>query len=461
MLFRTQQPKIKPHSRQASTMDIANLRRRNLRLWINQKCGGQQRRFIETTGINQGELSALLKNKSFGEKKARKIEQTAAMPPLWLDGEHPHTTLKESRKMTHISTIPEILADIKAGKMVIITDAEDRENEGDLLMAAQFVTPEAINFMIKHARGLVCLPMEEQMVEKLGLPMMTQKNGAQYGTNFTVSIEAANGITTGISAADRALTIQTAVSQTAKPEDIVQPGHIFPLRAQKGGVLVRAGHTEAGVDLAQMCGLTPAAVICEIINDDGTMARMPELMKFAEEHDLKIGTITDLIEYRSRTESLLEEMGDTSVQTPWGQFQQHVYVDKLSGETHLALVKGTPSADTETLVRVHEPFSVMDFLQHNPRHSWPLPKALERIQQAENGVVILMHRTETGATLLDRTLPKGANQAYKWDSKSYGIGAQILAGLNVKKLRVLGQPSSFTGLTGFGLEVTRFEEAVK
>ena len=314
-------------------MNTTDLRRRNLRQWIADKYGGQQTRFAEAIAINQGELSALLKNKSFGEKKARKIEQAAQMPAMWLDQEHAtaQPDHQERRTMPHISSIPEILADIKAGKMVIITDAEDRENEGDLLMAAQFVTPEAINFMIKHARGLVCLPMEGSMVERLGLPMMTQKNGAQYGTNFTVSIEAAQGITTGISAADRALTIQTAVSPTAKPEDIVQPGHIFPLRAQKGGVLVRAGHTEAGVDLAQMNGLIPAAVICEIINDDGTMARMPELMKFAEEHNLKIGTITDLIEYRSRTESLLEEMGDSPVQTPWGEFQQHVYVDKLSG----------------------------------------------------------------------------------------------------------------------------------
>ncbi len=430
-------------------MNTTDLRRRNLRQWIADKYGGQQTRFAEAIAINQGELSALLKNKSFGEKKARKIEQAAQMPAMWLDQEHAtaQPDHQERRTMPHISSIPEILADIKAGKMVIITDAEDRENEGDLLMAAQFVTPEAINFMIKHARGLVCLPMEGSMVERLGLPMMTQKNGAQYGTNFTVSIEAAQGITTGISAADRALTIQTAVSPTAKPEDIVQPGHIFPLRAQKGGVLVRAGHTEAGVDLAQMNGLIPAAVICEIINDDGTMARMPELMKFAEEHNLKIG------------ESLLEDMGNAPVQTPWGEFQQHVYVDKLSGETHLALVKGKPTADTETLVRVHEPFSVMDFIQANPRHSWSLPKALERIQQADSGVVILLHRTEDGATLLDRTLPKGANQAYKWDSKSYGIGAQILAGLNVGKLRVLGQPSAFTGLTGFGLEVVGFEEA--
>ena len=302
--------------------DTADLRRRNLRQWIEKYYGGLQTRFAEAVCLNTGELSSLLKNKSFGEKKARKIEQAANMPAMWLDQAKPaaQTDHQERRTMSHISTIPEILADIKAGKMVI---------------------------------------------------MMTQKNGAQYGTNFTVSIETAHGITTGISAADRALTIQTAVSPTAKPEDIVQPGHIFPLRAQKGGVLVRAGHTEAGVDLAQMNGLIPAAVICEIINDDGTMARMPELMKFAEEHNLKIGTIADLIEYRSRTESLLEDMGNSPVQTPWGEFQQHVYVDKLSGETHLALVKGTPSADAETLVRVHEPFSVMDFIQANPRHSWP------------------------------------------------------------------------------------------
>ena len=442
-------------------MNTTNLRRHNLRQWITQHHNGQQTKFAQAIAINQGELSALLKNKSFGEKKARKIEQAANMPDMWLDQDHQdrHTpTISQERNtMSHISTIPEILADIKAGKMVIITDAEDRENEGDLLMAAQFVTPEAINFMIKHARGLVCLPMAEELVDKLKLPLMTQHNGAQYGTNFTVSIEAAHGISTGISAADRALTIQTAVSPAARPEDIVQPGHIFPLRAQKGGVLVRAGHTEAGVDLAQMCGLIPAAVICEIINDDGTMARMPELTEFARQHGLKIGTITDLIEYRSRTETLLEEMGSSPVRTPWGDFRQHVYVDKLSGETHLALVKGSPQPDAETLVRVHEPFSAMDFLQTNPRHSWPLPQALERIQAAEHGVAILLHRTEDGAALLDRTLPKGQSQTRQWDSKTYGIGAQILANLHVKKMRVLGQPSSLTGLTGFGLEVTGFE----
>ena len=442
-------------------MNITELRRANLRQWIDERCGGRQALFAQTAAVNPGELSALLKNKSFGEKKARKIEQAAAMPAMWLDTVHaPSQNLQEGKHtMTAVSTIPEVLADIKAGKMVIITDAEDRENEGDLVMAAQFVTPEAVNFMIKHARGLVCLPMADELVDRLNLPQMTQKNSAQYGTNFTVSIEAAEGISTGISAADRAHTIQTAVSPEVRPEDIVQPGHIFPLRSQKGGVLVRAGHTEAAVDLAQMSGLMPAGVICEILNDDGTMARMPELMKFAEEHGIKIGTIADLIEYRSRTESLLEEMGDTLVHTPWGEFRQHVYVDKLSGETHLALVKGEISADRETLVRVHEPFSAMDFLQIDPNHSWPLPTALSHLSQAESGVAILLHRTEDGSALLERTLPKNSFQVKKWDRKTYGIGAQILAGLGVQKMRVMGKPSSMNGLNGFGLQVTGFEEA--
>ena len=439
-------------------MNITELRRANLRQWIDERCGGRQALFAQTAAVNPGELSALLKNKSFGEKKARKIEQAAAMPAMWLDTVHaPSQNLQEGKHtMTAVSTIPEVLADIKAGKMVIITDAEDRENEGDLVMAAQFVTPQAINFMIKHARGLVCLPMNDELVDRLRLPQMTQKNSAQYGTNFTVSIEAAEGISTGISAADRAHTIQTAVSPEVRPEDIVQPGHIFPLRSQKGGVLVRAGHTEAAVDLAQMSGLMPAGVICEILNDDGTMARMPELMKFAEKHGIKIGTIADLIEYRSRTESLLEEMGDTLVHTPWGEFRQHVYVDKLSGETHLALVKGEISADRETLVRVHEPFSAMDFLQIDPNHSWPLPTALSHLSQAESGVAILLHRTEDGSALLERTLPKNSFQVKKWDRKTYGIGAQILAGLGVQKMRVMGKPSS---MNGFGLQVTGFEEA--
>ena len=355
-----------------------------------------------------------------------------------------------------ISTPAEIIADIKAGKIVILTDAEDRENEGDLVMAAQFVTPEAINFMIKHARGLVCLPMADELIDRLGLPMMTQNNGAQYGTNFTVSIEARAGISTGISAADRAHTIQTAVASHSVASDIVQPGHIFPLRAKKGGVLVRAGHTEASVDLAQLAGLTPAAVICEIINDDGTMARMPELEVFAEEHGIKMGTIADLIEYRSKTESLIEDMGCHTVHTPWGDFTQHIYVDRLQGETHLALVKGDISPDTEVWVRVHEPFSAMDFISPNPSHSWTLPQTLEKLQSVDAGVALLLHRPETGSELLDRALPQGSNQRSTWDSKTYGIGAQILNELNIKKMRVMGKPYAFSVLNGFGLEITGF-----
>lgn len=357
-----------------------------------------------------------------------------------------------------IASTQEIIADIKAGKMVILTDAEDRENEGDILMAAQFVTPENINFMIKHARGLVCLTLDSKIVDQLQLPMMTSKNGARHGTNFTVSIEAATGISTGISAKDRALTIQAAVAPTAKPGDLVQPGHIFPLRAQDGGVLVRAGHTEAGCDLTSLAGLTSAAVICEIINEDGTMARMPELMKFAEEHDIKIGTIADLIHYRSQTESLVEKLGERIVNTAWGEFTQVVFADKLTGETHLALVKGHVNPDDETLVRVHEPFSAMDFLSPAAGHSWSLPQALTHINQKGKGVVILLHRTEDGEDLRQRALSTEEDTLPRWDSKTYGIGAQILSSLNVGKMRLMAKPSSMTSLTGFGLEVVGFEQ---
>ena len=357
-----------------------------------------------------------------------------------------------------IASIAELVADIKAGKMVIITDAEDRENEGDLIMAAQFVTPQAINFMIKHARGLVCLPMERALIDKLGLPLMTQHNGAQYGTNFTVSIEAANGVSTGITAADRAHTIQTAVSPTVQPEDIVQPGHVFPLLAREGGVLMRTGHTEATVDLAKLAGLMGAGVCCEILNEEGMSARGEELTQFAVQHGLKMGTIADLIEYRSRTESLLEERGSCTVQTAWGEFEQYVYVEKINGDTHLALVKGNPAAD-DTLVRVHEPFSALDLIGiPGSKHAWRLPDALARIQAAKNGVVILLHRTEDGKALLQRALPQKTLPVRKWDKKTYGVGAQILASLNVKKMRVLGTASVMNSLTGFGLEITAFEE---
>ncbi|HEX2530906.1 MAG TPA: bifunctional 3,4-dihydroxy-2-butanone-4-phosphate synthase/GTP cyclohydrolase II, partial [Burkholderiaceae bacterium] len=270
-----------------------------------------------------------------------------------------------------ISTTQEIVAELRAGRMVILVDEEDRENEGDLVLAAEFVTPEAINFMAKYGRGLVCLTLTEERCDQLNLPMMTTRNGTSYGTNFTVSIEAAEGVTTGISAADRARTIQAAVAKNARPSDIVQPGHIFPLKAQRGGVLMRAGHTEAGCDLAELAGLVPAAVICEIMKDDGTMARLPDLLQFAQEHGLKIGTIADLIHYRSRHESIVKRIAERTMHTVHGPFQAIAYRDTPSGSAHLALVHGDIAPDRETLVRVHQPVSLLDLLETQATtHSW-------------------------------------------------------------------------------------------
>ncbi len=262
----------------------------------------------------------------------------------------------------------EIIEELKAGRMVVLVDEEDRENEGDLVMAAEFATPDAINFMAKYGRGLVCLTLTDDRCRQLGLKQMVNDNQTPHGTAFTVSIEAAEGVTTGISAADRAVTIQAAVKKNAKSTDIIQPGHIFPLRAQPGGVLVRAGHTEAGCDLAGLAGLEPASVICEILKDDGTMARLPDLIPFAQEHGLKIGAIADLIHYRSQTESLVERVADRLIQTVYGAFRLAAYRDKCAKETHLALIKGEIHADRETLVRVHEPLSVMDLAI--PGRSW-------------------------------------------------------------------------------------------
>src|SRR5690554_6045339 len=261
-----------------------------------------------------------------------------------------------------ISPVSEIVAELRAGRLVILVDEEDRENEGDLVMAAEYVTPEAINFMVTHARGLVCLTLTEDRCRQLDLPLMASRNGARFGTNFTMSIEAAEGVETGISAADRARTIQTAVARDAKPADLVQPGHIFPVQAVPGGVLVRAGHTEAGCDLTAMAGLTPAAVICEILNPDGTMARLPDLLVFARKHGLKIGTIADLIQYRSEHESMIQRLAERAVSTPWGEFRLVAYKDLASHAPHLALVHGEIQPDAETLVRVHEPTSVLDLL---------------------------------------------------------------------------------------------------
>jgi 3,4-dihydroxy 2-butanone 4-phosphate synthase/GTP cyclohydrolase II len=360
--------------------------------------------------------------------------------------------------MTDIAPIQDIIAEIRAGRMVVLVDEEDRENEGDLVFAAEFATPDKINFMAKHGRGLICLTLTEAHCKQLNLPLMVRDNGLSLATNFTVSIEAASGVTTGISAADRARTIQVAADRNAKPGDIVQPGHIFPLRAQPGGVLVRAGHTEAGCDLAQLAGLTPASVICEILKDDGEMARLPDLIAFAQLHGLKIGAIADLIEYRSQQEKLVERVARRAVQTAYGPFDLAIYRDKTTQCTHLALVKGDINPQQETLVRVHEPLSVVDFLEqtHYP-NSTSVHDALQKIGRSEAGVLVLMHRSETSQDLLARAaaLPE-AHHASQWDPRSYGIGAQILRDLNVGKMCLLGTPRKLPSMAGFGLEVVGY-----
>src|SRR3989337_507133 len=284
------------------------------------------------------------------------------------------------RETAAISPVTEVVAAIRAGEIVILVDDRDRENEGDLVFAADFVTPEKVNFLARHGRGLVCMPIVEEHAQRLGLRPMVEQNRSRNGTNFTVSIEAAEGIATGISARDRALTIKVAAARDAKPEEIVQPGHVFPLIARPGGVLVRAGHTEACCDLARLAGLTPAAVLCEIMRDDGTMARLPDLVEFAAAHRLRIGTIADLIEYRSRNESLVQRTHERELQTPWGGFRLVAYRDLALSAVHLALVLGAPQKDKETLVRVHEPLSVIDVLDAGPgAHSWGVGEARQAV----------------------------------------------------------------------------------
>jgi 3,4-dihydroxy 2-butanone 4-phosphate synthase/GTP cyclohydrolase II len=354
---------------------------------------------------------------------------------------------------TPISPITDIVADIGAGRMVILIDEEDRENEGDLVLAAEHVTPEAINFMAKWGRGLICLTLTEQRCRQLDLPLMVRDNKTPHGTAFTMSIEAAEGVTTGISAHDRSRTVQAAVARHASAADIVQPGHIFPLMAQNGGVLVRAGHTEAGCDLARLAGLEPAGVICEILKDDGTMARLPDLMVFAAEHNLKIGTIRDLIQYRSENEKLIECVADREVKGRFGTFRLRAFADQTSGELHLALSCGEIHTATETLVRVHDSANILDFLDsQTPGHSVSLEQAMSAIANKAPGVVVLLHRKETSADLL-AALNAGERKPAKWDPRLYGIGAQILRELGVGKMRLLGSARKMPSMAGFGLEI--------
>ena len=369
----------------------------------------------------------------------------------------------------NLASTEEIIADLRAGKMVILVDEEDRENEGDLVLAADHVTAEAVNFMAKHGRGLICLTLTRERCQQLNLPLMVRDNGTSMGTNFTVSIEAASGVTTGISAADRALTIKTAVAPNAKPNDLVQPGHIFPLMAQPGGVLIRSGHTEAGCDLAAMAGCSPTSVICEIMKDDGSMARLPDLLEFAKEHQLKIGSIADLIQYRSQNESIVVREGSREFVTPWGKFQGIVYRDTPSSCMHIALIHGKPSESQETLVRVHEPVTVLDFLDSNvSTHSWPLAKALEQIASSPAGVAVLLNASGIAAPNGQDWLAQfqKLNQSQdeikkplsrKTDFRSYGIGAQILKDIGVGKMRLLANPSPVPSLSGYKLEVTGYK----
>lgn len=361
---------------------------------------------------------------------------------------------------TPISRVEDIVADLAASKIVILVDEEDRENEGDLVMAADHVTPEAINFMAKFGRGLICLTLSKSHCERLQLPPMVPKNGAKYSTAFTVSIEAASGVTTGISAADRARTVQAAVSKNATAVDLVQPGHIFPLQAVDGGVLMRAGHTEAGCDLAAMAGCTPASVICEIMKDDGEMARLPDLQIFAAQHGLKIGTIADLIAYRSRTETLVTRRATRQLQTAFGVFTAHAYVDAPSQSLHLALVKGSWNESDVVLARVHEPLSLMDVLETGrTSHSWSLDAALMHINKVGCGVVVLLNCAESSADLLAQfegaaaPTAKATSAGAANDLRTYGIGAQILRDCGVHKMTLMASPRRMPSMAGYGLEV--------
>lgn len=361
-----------------------------------------------------------------------------------------------------LNTSAEIIEDIRLGKMVILMDDEDRENEGDLIMAAEHVTAEAINFMVTHARGLVCLPMTAERCQALNLPLMVDNNGAQFSTNFTVSIEAAEGVTTGISAADRARTVLAAVNKNANANAIVQPGHIFPLIAKEGGVLNRAGHTEAGVDLARLAGTEPAAVIVEILNEDGSMARRPELEVFAEKHQLKIGTIADLIEYRNLNETTIEKVAECKLPTDFGEFDLITFKDVIDNQVHFALKMGEINGHTPTLVRVHLQNTFSDLLgsDRSIERSMNLPQAMKRIAD-DGGVLVLLGKQEDLESQVKQfqaedngELPTNA----KWQgtSRTVGVGSQILATLGVRKMRLLSRPKKYHALSGYGLEVVEY-----
>ena len=364
-----------------------------------------------------------------------------------------------------LNSTQELIDDIRQGKMVILMDDEDRENEGDLIMAASHIKALDINFMATHGRGLICLTLSQKRCEQLRLPLMVSDNNAAHGTNFTLSIEAAKGVTTGISAADRAVTVQSAVADDAKPEDIVQPGHIFPIMAKPGGVLNRAGHTEAGCDLARLAGLEPASVIVEILNEDGTMARQPQLQEFAKEFGIKIGTIADLISFRLANERSLEQEAECEVSNDVGDFRLIAFRNRIDNEKHLALVKGIIKQDEPTLVRVHMPHYLSDVLGVDRGDTgWPLLDAMKRVEKEGSGVIVLLNQPNSMDSVV-QTIKK-YDKADHGESvntvdtqaslRTYGIGAQILVSLGVRKMRVMSAPLRMHGLSGFGLEVIEY-----
>ncbi|NHN75745.1 3,4-dihydroxy-2-butanone-4-phosphate synthase [Azotobacter chroococcum] len=353
-----------------------------------------------------------------------------------------------------LNSIDELIEDIRQGKMVILMDDEDRENEGDLIMAAECVQAEHINFMAKYARGLICMPMTRERCETLKLPLMAPRNGSGFGTKFTVSIEAAEGVTTGISAADRARTVQVAAAKNAQADDIVSPGHIFPLMAQSGGVLARAGHTEAACDLARMAGFEPSGVICEIMNDDGSMARRPELEVFAEQHGIKIGTIADLIHYRLIHERTIQRIAEQELDSELGRFHLVSYRDAVEGDVHMALIMGEIHADEPTLVRVHNMDPLRDLLMVRQPGRWSLRAAMAEVARAGRGVVLLLgHPLEANEvlTLLREGTPKSPNTY-----STVGAGSQILRDLGVRKMRLMSAPMKFNAISGFDLEVVEY-----
>ncbi|MBI3420103.1 MAG: 3,4-dihydroxy-2-butanone-4-phosphate synthase [Proteobacteria bacterium] len=352
-----------------------------------------------------------------------------------------------------ISPINEIIAELRRGRMVVLMDDQDRENEGDLLMAAQHVRAEDINFMARHGRGLICLAMDRPMVERLNLPLMSQSNESRFKTAFTVSIEAKEGITTGISAADRAHSIAVAIDPKSRPEDIVSPGHVFPLVARDGGVLVRAGHTEAAVDIARMAGLTSAGVICEIMNEDGSMARLPDLVAFAQRHNIKIGTIADLIAYRRRTETIVERRLTTDFHSVFGgDFKLHVYVNRIAYAEHVALVKGNVNTSEPVLVRMHA-LNVLDDVLGDATHGrgGSIQTAMRLVAEEGRGVVVLLREAQP-TNLSNRLAPQSEPQAHS--IRDYGVGAQILLDLGVKNMILLtNSPKNVVGLEGYGLSI--------